>query len=203
MSCGKYWRQRFKTSTCLVPIMIREPGTNKDPPSEYWGKLRTQRRQWWIHIARYGLKITLALSLEKLPLTQRSGVRNLQALRRDIFTATSYHVTFQDNTRVQFLNMCHWLRRSVTKQQPYSKLLLTLQVIWFQKACEIQFLFAEKGEERKVLAVCFKGLTLLKDKSIELMEWLEILLTLGAEKITLYNLGLHENIAKVGLFICY
>ena len=98
--------------------------------------------------------------------------------------------------------MCHRLRRSVTEQLIYSMLPLIHQVIWLCKSwCNFSLLFSEKGEEKKVLAVCLKGLTLLKDKSLELMEWLEVLITLGAEKITLYNLGLHENIAKVEPFL--
>ena len=45
--------------------------------------------------------------------------------------------------------------------------------------------------------MCYKGLTVLNDESAELIEWLEILKAYGAEKIVLYNLGLHENISKV------
>jgi len=55
-----------------------------------------------------------------------------------------------------------------------------------------------EGEEKKKFAVCVKGLDFPEDDlSIRLTEWLEVLGSLGADKIFLYNLEVHPNITKV------
>merc|ERR1711878_199897 len=52
--------------------------------------------------------------------------------------------------------------------------------------------------EKKKFAVCVKGLDFPEDDlSIRLTEWLEVLGSLGADKIFLYNLEVHPNITKV------
>ena len=52
--------------------------------------------------------------------------------------------------------------------------------------------------EKKKFAVCVKGLDFPEDDlSIRLTEWIELLTTLGADKIFLYNLEVHPNITKV------
>ena len=56
------------------------------------------------------------------------------------------------------------------------------------------------GENKKKFAVCVKGLDFPDDDlSIRLTEWIELLTTLGADKIFLYNLEVHPNITKVGI----
>jgi len=56
----------------------------------------------------------------------------------------------------------------------------------------------EEGEGKKKFAVCVKGLDFPEDDlSIKLTEWLEVLGSLGADKIFLYNLEVHPNITKV------
>merc|ERR1719309_936731 len=55
-----------------------------------------------------------------------------------------------------------------------------------------------EGEEKKKFAVCVKGLDFPDDDlSVRLMEWIELLTTLGADKIFLYNLEVHPNVTKV------
>ena len=55
----------------------------------------------------------------------------------------------------------------------------------------------ETGEKKK-FAVCVKGLDFPEDDlSIRLAEWIELLHTLGADKIFFYNLEVHPNITKV------
>ena len=57
-----------------------------------------------------------------------------------------------------------------------------------------------EGEPKKKFAVCVKGLDFPEDDlSIRLTEWLEVLGSLGADKIFLYNLEVHPNITKVSL----
>ncbi|KAA0183257.1 hypothetical protein HAZT_HAZT008750 [Hyalella azteca] len=55
-----------------------------------------------------------------------------------------------------------------------------------------------EDKKRGEFAVCVKGLDFLnKDFSVRLVEWLETLHHLGAEKIFLYQLEIHPNITKV------
>ena len=53
------------------------------------------------------------------------------------------------------------------------------------------------GEKAK-FAVCVKGMDFpLDDLSVRIVEWLEVLKALGADKIFLYNLDVHPNVRKV------
>ncbi|XP_063592845.1 uncharacterized protein LOC134769963 [Penaeus indicus] len=52
--------------------------------------------------------------------------------------------------------------------------------------------------QRKDFAVCVKGLDIHhEDKSVHLVEWLETLYLLGADKVFLYDLHVHPNTTKV------
>lgn len=52
--------------------------------------------------------------------------------------------------------------------------------------------------EKKDFAVCVKGMSLFyMDQSVRLVEWLELLFLLGADKVFLYDLGVHPNVSKV------
>lgn len=56
----------------------------------------------------------------------------------------------------------------------------------------------ERPPVKKKFAVCVKGLDFLhEDLSVRLVEWIELLNMLGAEKIFLYDLEVHPNISKV------
>lgn len=58
--------------------------------------------------------------------------------------------------------------------------------------------FNQRLEKRKKFAVCVKGLDFPhEDVSVRLVEWIELLHLLGAGKIFLYELDVHENISKV------
>ena len=53
-------------------------------------------------------------------------------------------------------------------------------------------------EESKKFAVCVKGLTFPDvDLSLRIVEWIEVITALGADKIYVYDLNLHSNITKV------
>lgn len=55
-----------------------------------------------------------------------------------------------------------------------------------------------KPEKKKDFAVCVKGLDFLhEDLSVRLVEWIELLGILGAEKVFFYELQVHPNISKV------
>ena len=54
------------------------------------------------------------------------------------------------------------------------------------------------GVSKKKFAVCVKGLDFPDtDMSVRLVEWLELLAALGADKVFLYNLSVHPNVTKV------
>lgn len=56
----------------------------------------------------------------------------------------------------------------------------------------------EKPVEKKDFAVCVKGLDFLhEDLSVRLIEWIELLNLLGADKVFFYELQVHPNISKV------
>lgn len=55
-----------------------------------------------------------------------------------------------------------------------------------------------EDDKKKGFAVCVKGLDFLYDDlSVRLIEWIELLNILGADKIFFYNLQVHPNISKV------
>ncbi|CAL4066201.1 unnamed protein product [Meganyctiphanes norvegica] len=55
-----------------------------------------------------------------------------------------------------------------------------------------------KGQEKNGIAVCIKGLDFAnKDISVYLVEWLELLFTMGVDKVTMYEYALHPNISRV------
>jgi len=59
-------------------------------------------------------------------------------------------------------------------------------------------IFFDKPAKKKGFAVCVKGLDFLhEDLSVRLVEWIELLNILGAEKIFFYELQIHPNISKV------
>lgn len=56
----------------------------------------------------------------------------------------------------------------------------------------------ERPEVKKDFAVCVKGLDFLhEDLSVRLVEWIELLNILGADKVFFYKLQTHPNITKV------
>ncbi|XP_053986409.1 uncharacterized protein LOC128880399 [Hylaeus volcanicus] len=55
-----------------------------------------------------------------------------------------------------------------------------------------------KPEHKKDFAVCVKGLDFLhEDLSVRLVEWIELITLLGADKIFFYQLQVHPNVTKV------
>lgn len=55
-----------------------------------------------------------------------------------------------------------------------------------------------KVDKKKGFAVCVKGLDFLySDLSVRLIEWIELLHLLGADKIFFYQLHIHKNVTKV------
>lgn len=54
-----------------------------------------------------------------------------------------------------------------------------------------------QGEAVKDFAVCVKGVVFHNDVSLRIVEWLELLFLLGADKVFLYDLGIHPNVSRV------
>uniref|UniRef100_A0A1B6FCX5 Glycosyltransferase family 92 protein n=1 Tax=Cuerna arida TaxID=1464854 RepID=A0A1B6FCX5_9HEMI len=85
--------------------------------------------------------------------------------------------------------------------QPYHKLVPS-SVSVVEKVCDIASnnlrIIYNKPEKKKGFAVCVKGLDFLYDDlSVRLIEWIELLGILGAEKVFFYELQVHPNISKV------
>lgn len=56
----------------------------------------------------------------------------------------------------------------------------------------------DRPEEKRDFAVCVKGMDFLHvDLSVRLVEWIELLKLLGADKIFIYELHVHPNMSKV------
>lgn len=54
-----------------------------------------------------------------------------------------------------------------------------------------------KKRKQKGFVVCVKGMDYAKDLSLRLVEWLELLFILGADKVYFYKYRLHENMERV------
>ena len=72
-----------------------------------------------------------------------------------------------------------------------------------QNECEIgtsnlRIIFSKPLKDKKQFAVCVKGLDFPEnDISLKLIEWIELLRILGADKIFFYILSVHRNVEKV------
>ena len=60
----------------------------------------------------------------------------------------------------------------------------------------------ENGEKRGI-GVCSKSLSFVDDASMKIIEWIELLRALGADKIMLSVLFVHPNIQKVIIVVFY
>ena len=60
----------------------------------------------------------------------------------------------------------------------------------------------EEGDKRGI-GVCSKSLSHMEDVNIKFIEWIELLLALGADKIMLSVLSVHPNVQKVITVIYY
>ena len=54
-----------------------------------------------------------------------------------------------------------------------------------------------KDGKKRGIAVCSKALSLLEDYSMRFIEWIELVLALGAEKVIIGALSVHPNLRKV------
>ena len=67
-----------------------------------------------------------------------------------------------------------------------------------QATNELKVVYNLPEDEKKSFAVCSKGLSIQEDQSLELVEWLEVLKALGADKVFIYIMqDLHPNIKRV------
>ena len=58
--------------------------------------------------------------------------------------------------------------------------------------------FRQDNQERIGFGVCLKGLSFpADDLSLKIMEWIETLKSLGAKRIFMYDLAIHENTRKI------
>ena len=82
-----------------------------------------------------------------------------------------------------------------------------LAVSLVEEDCEIptnylNIIYNLPAGEKAKFAVCVKGMDFpLDDLSVRMVEWLEVLKALGADKIFLYNLDVHPNVRKVLIHI--
>ena len=62
----------------------------------------------------------------------------------------------------------------------------------------MKIVYNKPDQPKKKFAVCVKGLNFPgQDISGRLVEWLELLLVLGADRIFLYKFDVHSNVEKV------
>ena len=62
---------------------------------------------------------------------------------------------------------------------------------------KVNYNIPSKSEPKEMFGVCMKAITIVKDESQHIIEWIEILKDLGASKIFFYILDVHPNILKV------
>lgn len=82
------------------------------------------------------------------------------------------------------------------------KMMVPVAVSIVEKECEtaknLLRVIYNKVEKKKPFAVCVKGLDFLHtDMSLRLVEWIELLYILGADKIFIYELQTHPNISRI------
>ena len=54
------------------------------------------------------------------------------------------------------------------------------------------------GEKKKQFGVCVKGMSFpTDDLTLKIMEWIEVLKSLGVDTIFLYELAIHPNVKKL------
>ena len=67
-----------------------------------------------------------------------------------------------------------------------------------QASNSLRVIYNRPNGEQKKFAVCVKGLTFPDDDlSLKIIEWIEVIIALGADKIYFYDLDVHPNITKV------
>ncbi|KAF5281779.1 hypothetical protein FQR65_LT14526 [Abscondita terminalis] len=83
------------------------------------------------------------------------------------------------------------------------KTVAPLSISLVERACDnstnnMRVMYNKPVKEKKDFAVCVKGLDFPhEDVSVRLVEWIELLNLLGADKIFFYELQVHPNISKV------
>ena len=67
----------------------------------------------------------------------------------------------------------------------------------------LNIIFESPAGDKKEFAVCVKGMGFpTEDLSARMVEWIEVLRALGADKIFLYNYEVHPNVTKVSILGC-
>ena len=57
---------------------------------------------------------------------------------------------------------------------------------------------SREGEKKKRFGVCVKGMSFpTDDLTLKIMEWIEVLKSLGVDTIFLYDLAIHPNVKKL------
>ena len=80
-----------------------------------------------------------------------------------------------------------------------------ISVSLVEEQCEtptnfLNIIFDPPAGSKKEFAVCMKGMDLpTEDISARMVEWIEVLRALGADKIFLYNYEVHPNVTKVSV----
>lgn len=87
-------------------------------------------------------------------------------------------------------------------QSHWSQIPVSVSIV--EKACDLAtnnlrvIYNRPEGDKKKKFGVCVKGLDFPDDDmSVRLIEWIETLHVLGADKVFLYNLEVHPNVTKV------
>ena len=86
---------------------------------------------------------------------------------------------------------------SHSQKIPTSVSLVSTNCSFATNVMKVNYNIPSKSEPKEMFGVCMKAITIVKDESQHIIEWIEILKDLGASKIFFYILDVHPNILKV------
>jgi len=210
-----YWNQNKKkkmevNSTCAKFPSILELNFN----NKYWQVTETSNGTFLL----YGAYLDTRASNRLGPTVRILGMIN----RLEPKVKTFCHLWFPDQkepiiSKVLEYKYIWYKKWGNYKQGLYQPYLLACQlpkthwgkvpasVSVVEKPCEtatsnikVTYNKIEKSEKKKKFAVCVKGLDFPDDDlSTRLIEWIELLNVLGADKIFMYKLDVHPNVSRV------
>lgn len=202
----KHYQMFYKNSTC-API----PSAYKvDFDNTYWQVLRTSAGVFYIYKAYYDSRRNDIIG---------ASIRILAMVNRVSPEVTTYcQIWFESQNEpliVRYYDYKHIWKPDLgpythgvlqphlvtCKLPPEYSEKVPVAVSLVEQECSIakNFLHVinEIPESKGTFAVCVRGRHLLKDTSPRLIEWMELLYVLGADKIFFYNFYTHPNISKV------
>ncbi|XP_023229298.1 uncharacterized protein LOC111629645 [Centruroides sculpturatus] len=176
----------------------------------YWQTLRTSNGTFYLYGAYYddrwragGIPIVRILGMvdkiKPLPTTCQLW---FDGMKTAVFSPTTYTYgwyskwgNYKDGILQPFIISCKIPKKESGGKVPSSVSLVEHRC---DKPTTNLRVINNRPKVKENFAVCVKGLDFLhQDLSVRLVEWIELLNILGAQKIFLYELEIHPNISKV------